>query len=325
MADDQRHAQNAQSAQSAQSAKDAREAADAMPSPEEAVAAFAPARSPLLERPRNMLREWSARPPQLIHLEGGENAERVALALWWAALLNCEAGAPCLACPSCLRIGAGLAPDLIVLDGRQGSIKIDDVRALRPLLGEPPRFGRSRVIVMAEAQALGVEAANSLLKALEDPCRDTCFVFTVPQRERLLPTLVSRGWVVTLPWPDPGRDMPQAVREWEEALAAFLSTGKGWFEHTSVKGAVDAHMAQQVVLAAQKALAAALGGRAAGPLARLWQGRDSQFLTSADDVLARCHEALQAQVNPAYVLDCLASWLHTLLRAQAHERGARKA
>ena len=64
--------------------------------------------------------------------KGESWGERVGLALWWAALINCEhvdvsgSGAvPCLSCPACLRIGAGMYPDLVVLDGREGSIKID--------------------------------------------------------------------------------------------------------------------------------------------------------------------------------------------------------
>lgn len=297
--------------------------ADRLPTREEAGAVFAPALGATLDRPRSLLTSLRTRPPQLIHLEGGEARERVALALWWAALLNCECGeeagdggAPCLDCPACLRIGADMFADVIVLDGRAGSIKIDEVRALRPLLGEPPRFGRKRVIVMAEAQALGVEAANSLLKSLEEPCPATCFAFTAPQRERLLPTLVSRGWVVTLPWPDPARAAVGAMREWEYALACFLDKGTGWFEKTSVKGCLDAAGAQEVVLLGQKALADRLAGREGSALAGLFGRMPDALLSAADELFARCQEALQAQVNPGLVLDYLATQLYGLVRGR---------
>lgn len=293
--------------------------AEQLPSPDEAGAAFTPALGADLERPRAVLTGLRASPPQLLHLEGGSTRERVAMALWWTALLNCERdeSAPCLSCPTCLRVGAAMFTDMVLLDGRAGSIKIDEVRALRPLLGEPPRFGRRRVIVMAEAQALGIEAANSLLKVLEDPCPDTCFVFTAPQRERLLPTLVSRGWVVTLPWPIPGAPATEALREWGEALALFLERGGGWFEKTAVKGAVDAADGQEVVLLAQKALADRLAGRASGRLAASFARIPASLLPVADDVLGRCQEALQAQVNPALVLDYMAAQLHELAQGRA--------
>lgn len=298
---------------------------EALPSREEAVAAFSYALAPGLERARSRLSALADRPPQLLHVEGGELNERVGLALWWAALLNCanteEAGAlqpePCLACSACLRIGAGLFADLVILDGREGNIKIDQVRELRPLLGEAPRFGRKRVVVVLEAQALGVEAANSLLKSLEEPCPDSCFLFTMPQRERLLPTLVSRGWVLTLPWPDPSRPLPESVRDWASALAEFTDSGRGWFERTSVKGAVDAVLAQNIVLAGQKALAERLTGKGNSGLARALGRVPESLVPAADELFAMCQEALQAQVNPSLVMDRMATELYLLTHGRS--------
>lgn len=292
---------------------------EVLPSREEAVAAFSAALGSELEKTRARLATLKDRPPQLLHVEGGELNERVGLALWWAALLNCEYGAgdgqgaePCLTCSACLRIGAGLFADVVILDGREGSIKIDQVRELRPLLGEAPRFGRKRVVIVLEAQSLGIEAANSLLKSLEEPCPDSCFLFTMPQRERLLPTLVSRGWVLTLPWPDPSRALPDAVRDWASALAEFVDSGRGWFERTSTKGALDAVLAQRIVLAGQKALAERLAGRESSGLARVFCRLPDGLVPAADELFAQCQEALQAQVNPALVMDRMATGLYLL-------------
>jgi DNA polymerase-3 subunit delta' len=299
-------------------------AEEQLPGIDDARAAFVSALSPALERPRAMLRALSFQPPQLLHLEGGETADRVALALWWAAQLNCEdpegmepkasARGPCLSCPSCLRIGANMHPDLILLDGREGSIKIDDVRGLRPVLGEKPHFGRYRVIIAAEAQSLGIEAANSLLKVLEDPCPDTCFVFTAPQRERLLPTLVSRGWVVTLPWPETGRPLSEDMRPWEQALGRFAAEGRGWFDLTSARNAMDAGKAQQIVLVGQKALADCLAGREGGLLSAVFRRMPPRARMLADEIFVESQDALQAQVNPLLVLDTMAARLHVLAR-----------
>lgn len=309
-------------------AKAAAAADEVLPSREEAVTAFSSALVPNLQRVRERVATLAERPPQLLHVEGGELNERVGLALWWAALLNCEnvgqcgpkdgsaEVGPCLACPSCLRIGAGLFADLVVLDGREGSIKIDQVRELRPLLGEAPRFGRKRVVIVLEAQSLGIEAANSLLKSLEEPCPDSCFLFTMPQRERLLPTLVSRGWVLTLPWPDPSRPLPDPVRDWALSLAEFVGSGRGWFERTSVKGALDAALAQSIVLAGQKALAERLTGRENSGLGRILGHLPDRLVPATDELFAQCQEALQAQVNPALVMDRMATELYLL----THER-----
>lgn len=293
-----------------------------LPGVDEAGAAFAAALAPDLERPRSFLRAMRRTPPQLLHLEGGEVSSRVSLALWWAALLNCELDAdePCLTCPSCLRMGAGMHPDLFLLDGRAGSIRIDEVRALRPVLGEKPRFGRRRVIVLAEAQSLGVEAANSLLKVLEDPSPDTCFVFTAPQRERLLPTLVSRGWVITLPWPPAGCPLPEAMQVWEKALARFASEGRGWFDLSSLRGSLDAASAQQITLIGQKALADCLAGRSSGPLAELMRPLPEACLLELSELFVECQEALLAQVNPLLALDVMAAGLYRTVRKAGRRR-----
>lgn len=322
-------AETKKAARASSRVKAAAVADEVLPSREEAVTAFSSALAPGLQRVRARLATLADRPPQLLHMEGGELTERVGLALWWAALLNCEHvsqyGAkdgraevgPCLACPSCLRIGAGLFADLVVLDGREGSIKIDQVRELRPLLGESPRFGRKRVVIVLEAQSLGIEAANSLLKSLEDPCPGSCFLFTMPQRERLLPTLVSRGWVLTLPWPDPSRPLPDPVREWAFSLAEFVDSGRGWFERTSAKGALDAALAQRIVLAGQKALAERLTGRENSGLGRALSRLPDRLVPAADELFAQCQEALQTQVNPALVMDRMATELYLLTHGRA--------
>ena len=289
-------------------------AEEQLPGIDEARAVFAPALAEALARPRALLKTLHHQPPQLLHLEGGEAADRVALALWWAALLNCddEGDEPCLECSSCLRIGAQMHPDLFLLDGRSASIKIDEVRALRPVLGEKPHFGRRRVIVVAEAQSLGVEAANSLLKVLEDPCPDTCFIFTAPQRERLLPTLVSRGWVLTLPWPAAGRALPEELQPWEQSLARFVAEGRGWFDMSTARNGLDAGKAQQIVLIGQKALADRLAGRKGGPLVPVFHGLPDVKLMKLDELFVESQDALQAQVNPLLVLDTMATAMYAL-------------
>lgn len=294
----------------------ARSAAEVeLPGLDEARAALSPALSRDLERPRALLYAMQERPPQLLHLEGGDVSSRVALALWWAALLNCEGDErPCLECPSCLRMGARMHPDLFLLDGRLSSIKIDEVRALRPILGEHPRFGRRRVVVLAEAQALGIEAANSLLKVLEDPCPDTCFVFTAPQRERLLPTLVSRGWVITLPWPQPGGPLPEELRLWDQALARFAVEGRGWFDLAQLRNGLDAAKAQQVVLVGRKALADRLAGREGGALSSVFRPLPEAWLLELDELFSESEDALQAQVNPLLALDDMACGVHGIVR-----------
>ncbi|MFR4120464.1 MAG: hypothetical protein ACLT2T_17555 [Bilophila wadsworthia] len=146
-----------------------------LPTREEVEAAFALALDARQERVRAALNKLASDPPQVLILEGGSVAERFSVALWHAARLNCPEGRPpCLHCPACLQIGANLFHDLYVLDGREGSIKIETVRELRTILGEAPRGDGKRVVILAEAQSLGVEAANALLKSRRSPAFVSC-------------------------------------------------------------------------------------------------------------------------------------------------------
>lgn len=129
----------------------------------------------------------------------------------------------CGACESCLRIDRYAHPDVIVrlplprpkeggpadpsealaykaqnpyrdppLSGGNLAIGIEDVRAVRRGLGYPPVEAEARVIVFREAERMTEDAQNALLKSLEEPPADTCFILTTSQPEALLPTIRSR-------------------------------------------------------------------------------------------------------------------------------------
>ena len=295
-------------------------------SQQEARQAFVPALSPALERIRTTLQSLANNPPQVLVLEGGCAEERLATAKWYAAQLNCPhatPAGPCLDCPVCLQTGAGVLQDCTVL-GVQEPVTIEAVREVRVRAAEAPHGGGWRVIVLAEAQFLRVEAANALLKVMEEPRPNLCFLLLAPQRGRLLPTLVSRGWVLTLPWPLPDANdasLPEDLQSWVAALDAFLGTGRGWFEKTSAKNAVDADLARRLILTVQKNLAATLGQHAV-PDCRLgirFANLPDAGCVYVDDVLAQCQRSLDlpTPVNPALVLDWMAVRLYLAVRRSA--------
>ncbi len=229
------------------------------------------------------------------------------------------AAGPCLACPECIRMVTHLHRDCFFLDGLAASIKIDDVRAVRAVLGEPPREARFRMVIFREAQALVEAAANALLKSFEEPRPATSFVMLAPQRERLLPTLVSRSTVLTLPWPaEEDLAARDALAPWEAALCSFAETGRGWFERTGSRGAVDAPLAHAVANMCRHALGARILGLQSGKepaegLERVFARLPEQRLRMLDEVLAECQDSLIYNVNPTLVLEWLATRLYLLL------------
>lgn len=262
---------------------------------------------------RRRLDALAAHPPQSLVLEGGLAPEREALALYGAMRLNCPSQEPpCLTCPVCRQIEDKVFRDLHFLAGGAGageSITIDMIRELRPVWGQPPHGQGFRVTILHEAQHLGTEAANALLKSLEEPRPGNVFILAAPQRERLLPTLVSRSFILTLAWPDAVEPGPEAARL-AGAMVGYWETGRGWFEHTMGKGALDRNQANAVLLALMRAERDALTGRTTPEGGRLAALFDAACLRRLDLALGQAQEALTAQAGPALVLD----WLATRLR-----------
>jgi len=264
---------------------------------------------------RERLDRFAQNPPQVLVLEGGTAQEREAAALYYAAACNCAGGpGACGVCEHCAQVRDKVHMDLIFLDGAEQSIKVEDVREVRQKVGEPPRGPGYRVVVLTEAQGLTPQAANALLKSMEEPRPGNCFVLLAPQRERLLPTLVSRSWVITMAWPEPGQATCPALEgevcgsEWLEALETFWRTGRGLFGLSSAKTKLTRNVAQQIVLALSKELTDILSGRSSSGLGRFLSERlGLPGLRRLDLLLEATQEALIGQVNPTLALEWLAT------------------
>ncbi|HYR02031.1 MAG TPA: DNA polymerase III subunit delta', partial [Syntrophobacteria bacterium] len=123
----------------------------------------------------------------------GVGKRRTALAL--ARVLNCEgasSGDSCDRCLSCRKMASGNHPDLLLVEREGQFIRIDRIRDLQRRLRFRPLEGRKRVILIHEAETMRTEAANALLKILEEPPPDNLFILTAPDSTALLPTIASR-------------------------------------------------------------------------------------------------------------------------------------
>lgn len=127
---------------------------------------------------------------------GPEGVGKRTTALAFAQALNCQApreGEACGACASCRKIAAASHPDVMLLEPEGQAFKIEQVReVLQRNLRWKPLEGRTRVFVLDRADALTAEAANSLLKVLEEPPDAVVIVLITSQAFALLPTIRSR-------------------------------------------------------------------------------------------------------------------------------------
>jgi DNA polymerase-3 subunit delta' len=127
-------------------------------------------------------------------LVGPPHVGKGTLAINLAQALNCDGPElPCGQCRSCQRILEGKHADVtpIGLDSKT-EIGIDDIRGLQRLANLPPYEGKCKVFIIDDAEYLSTEAANSLLKILEEPPPRVVWLLLAADEERLLPTIISR-------------------------------------------------------------------------------------------------------------------------------------
>lgn len=109
--------------------------------------------------------------------------------------LLCEKGhwgRPCQVCGPCKRVSAGSHPDWVVLRPDGEWIKIDTIRGLNHQFSFRPFEAGARVVLLDGAEQLTMEAANALLKVLEEPPPNSYFLLVTANQAQLLPTVVSR-------------------------------------------------------------------------------------------------------------------------------------
>ncbi|WP_260960854.1 DNA polymerase III subunit delta' [Pseudomonas citri] len=100
----------------------------------------------------------------------------------------------CGECKSCLLLKAGSHPDNYVLEPEEAdkAIKVDQVRDLVSFVVQTSQMGGRKVVLIEPVEAMNINAANALLKSLEEPSGDTVLLLVSHQPSRLLPTIKSR-------------------------------------------------------------------------------------------------------------------------------------
>jgi DNA polymerase-3 subunit delta' len=188
-----------------------------------------------------------ARLPHALLVQGAPGIGKVEFARAMAAGILCESprdGLACGQCPSCHWFSQGNHPDFREIvpesaadDDEEGEadtakaekaksvvIKIDQVRAVADFVALTTHRAGYRVLLLHPADALHPNAANALLKTLEEPPPHTLILLVTAYPARLLPTIRSRCRQLALGPPDAREAVAwlreQAVEEPETALAA---------------------------------------------------------------------------------------------------------
>lgn len=201
------------------------------------------------------------RVPQALLFCGPSGVGKKKAALEFAKALNCldasarEKGDACGLCAHCRAIEASTYPDVVVADflyqarlelkkepsdksyeeelekelAKQQRIKVDTVRDITAKSQQKSAAGGWKVFIVDEAQSMQSEAANALLKFIEEPPQKTVWILIADKKEALLKTILSRCQPVAFS-PLPQETVEKLLRQCEPdaadpALAARYAEG----------------------------------------------------------------------------------------------------
>lgn len=142
-------------------------------------------------------------------IAGPEGLGGLALARAMGQFLLCKAPIGPLACgrcKDCLLLESETHPDLLCVqpEGTSSAIKVDQIRQVTEFMSKTAQQGGRKVIFLAPAEAMNLNAANALLKSLEEPTAQTFLLLVSPEPSRLLATIRSRCAKLTLTAPVEG-------------------------------------------------------------------------------------------------------------------------
>ncbi|WP_420392785.1 DNA polymerase III subunit delta' [Acuticoccus sp.] len=236
--------------------------------------------------------------PQSILLEGPRGIGKATLAFRLArALAGSVPGTgldPRLAsdpnAPGSRQIAAGTHPGVLHLtrpwDDKQKRFKteltVDEVRRIVPFLGATAAHGGWRIVIVDAVDDLNLNAANALLKALEEPPRRGLFVLIAHVSGRVLPTIRSRCRAVRLR-PLPADAVARALTELG-ADPSLAKAGQGSVRRALVLAAAGADVVRSAArILEPRTLREARAQHQLADLAA--QRRDDQFATVLELVL----------------------------------------
>ena len=276
-------------------------------------------------------------------IAGPEGLGGLTLARAMGQFLLCKApigSVACGKCKDCLLLESETHPDFFSVqpEGTSSAIKVDQIRQVTEFMSKTAQQGGRKVILLAPAEAMNINAANALLKSLEEPTAQTFLLVVSPEPSRLLATIRSRCAKLTLTAPadkeavewltqvglaDSGHlladagGQPLKVQQWfeedfvthrtrlgqelqelAEGHKSPLSVAKAWLEHEPIQVLDSMLLWVQNAVKQQQAASSQDTPGPEGGIIELLQGVPSQLLFRYWERLTQTKKELLSQSNP---------------------------
>ena len=269
--------------------------------------------------------------PQALLFCGPSGVGKKKTALEFAKALNCldaqarQCGDACGVCAHCRAIDNGTYPDVVVADflyqarlelkkepvdkgyeeelekelAKQQRIKVNTVRDITAKSQQKSAANGWKVFIVDEAQSMQAEAANALLKFIEEPPQKTVWILLTDKKAAMLKTILSRCQPLQFA-PLPPQTLEQLLRQHypdaaDPALAAKYAQG-------SLTRAVAAALALEILLAAPQG--AAWPAAAAAALPRTMAAARQSAQAVLDVIMLALHRAWTEAADEQSRLAC---------------------
>ncbi len=274
------------------------------------------------------LQSLRERASQGLLFQGMKGIGKLELALNFARALLCQhplaSGFACGVCPSCHWLEQDSHPDFRIVQpdseatevemeavepGRKSGkkpsrqISVAQIRALADFMGMSAHQGGRRVVIIHPAETMNSNAANALLKNLEEPPAGLLFILITHKPQQLLPTILSRCLVMPLAAPD-------------AAMATRWLAGQG------VKNPADALAVAGFSPLQAKLTEAESGSDVRDKLLRAVRQPASLDVFALADALQKTEQALVVQWLQQWCYDLSSQKLTGKLRYHPHEQAA---
>ncbi|MBE7038132.1 MAG: hypothetical protein E7404_04430 [Ruminococcaceae bacterium] len=132
--------------------------------------------------------------------EGDKGIGKRTMARYFSMFAMCDKNPPCLNCSACFTINASTNPDIVIVSNEdKAEISVMKIRDMVREVFIKPSVSPKKIFIIENAHLMNDAAQNALLKVIEEPPEYAMFLLLCDNKNKILPTILSRCTVISVP------------------------------------------------------------------------------------------------------------------------------